>query len=632
MTDTIPSKTDALRKSMEDAANVAGPLWLSFVFVLFYVLLAIASVTHKNMFLQSPVKLPFPDVELPLLAFFWVGPVIVLLVHAYVLQHLAMLATRVRQLDVALDTVPHPDPTGALLPVNIFVQMVADPPDASQAGSRNLMRLVAWSTVVIGPVLTLLFFELQFLPFHSEPTTWWARSFVLLDLALLWFFWPRASLQSPTMPAWLGWSGTGRRLVFMSGFSLATIYIAILVATFPGEWVDRTFAMVPLHETLISGAQNGDQRVHTLFPNRLFLAGTDLIDHKVYDTQAKLATMLPEYSMRGRHLEHAILNEAQLGRMNFIDAHLDGAAMLRIRAQGAWFNNANLEGAQLDGAELQGASFYGAHMAGATMEDTQLEGASIAGADLQAAWLVNAVLDGASLAGADLRRATLDDASLIGVSLKGAHLQAASLAGAKLEAARLAGAEIWKTDFSRVDGGSGVDVDEVQRSQMPLCAGLWNDNCGILPTVEDIIEHVPDTAHRAGMLKRLTKPFLAEQKEYWEDTSNRDFNHLKKMDAVARANSWRQVACAGKGAPYVIAMLVDTYKDASGWTRPTAELDRNKLIDALLKPTCPALAAVSADLRMLLLDLGGPALDPPGPVAQAPALKPRPDKIIALTR
>ena len=592
----------ALRSSMEDAAGVAGPLWLSFVFVLFYVLLAIAGVTHKTMFLESPIKLPFPDVELPLMAFFWIGPVIVLLVHAYVLQHLALLAGRVRALDAA---VPHPDPTGALLPVNIFVQMVANPPQPTRAVSRGLMPLVAWSTVVVGPVLTLLFFQLQFLPFHSERSTWWARGFVLLDLGLLWYFWPRVSLREAELPGWLGWSGTGWRLAFMSAFSVATIYIAALVATFPGEWLYQALPTFPLHETLISGEQTGDHRVHPLFPDRLFLSGTDLVDHKAYDTQAKLATMLPEYSMRGRHLERAILVEAQLGRMNFIDAHLEGASLLRLRAQGAWFNGANLEGAQLDDAQLQGASFYGAQMNGITMERAQLQGASIAGAHLQAAWLANAALDGASLAGADLRRATLDDASLFGTSLKGAQLQAASLAGTKLEAASFLNAELWKTDFRRVVGGRGVAWDNTKPGSETFCAGLRDDNCGIAPSVEDIVAHVPDLAHRAGMLARLTKPLSSEKKEYWEPASDDDRSRLPRLNDLARedSGSWMDVACAGQGAPHVIAMLVDTYGDTQDWTRPKTATGRKNLAEALLRDTCTAFDAISPDLKMRLRDL-----------------------------
>jgi hypothetical protein len=61
---------EAIKKTVEDAAAVSGGLWLSYLFVLFYLAVAAGAVTHADLFLENPVKLPFLNVELPLLAFF----------------------------------------------------------------------------------------------------------------------------------------------------------------------------------------------------------------------------------------------------------------------------------------------------------------------------------------------------------------------------------------------------------------------------------------------------------------------------------------------------------------------------------------------------------------------------------
>ena len=61
---------DAVRKSVEDAAAVSGGLWLSYLFVLFEIAIAAGAVTHADLLLENPVKLPFLSVELPLKAFF----------------------------------------------------------------------------------------------------------------------------------------------------------------------------------------------------------------------------------------------------------------------------------------------------------------------------------------------------------------------------------------------------------------------------------------------------------------------------------------------------------------------------------------------------------------------------------
>ena len=86
---------EALRDAVVDAASVGGGLWFSYLFVLLYLLIAVGSVTHRDLFLESPVKLPFLSVELPLLGFFVLGPAIFLIVHAYVLLHFVLLAGKV---------------------------------------------------------------------------------------------------------------------------------------------------------------------------------------------------------------------------------------------------------------------------------------------------------------------------------------------------------------------------------------------------------------------------------------------------------------------------------------------------------------------------------------------------------
>src|ERR1700730_11466765 len=80
-----PKDLQALRDAVVDAASVGAGLWFSYLFVLLYLFIAAGSVTHRDLFLQSPVRLPFLIVDLPLLGFFMLGPAIFLVVHAYVL-------------------------------------------------------------------------------------------------------------------------------------------------------------------------------------------------------------------------------------------------------------------------------------------------------------------------------------------------------------------------------------------------------------------------------------------------------------------------------------------------------------------------------------------------------------------
>ena len=47
---------------------------------------------------ENPVKLPFLNIELPLLAFF-LAPILFLIVHAYTLVHLVMLTDKAKRFD-----------------------------------------------------------------------------------------------------------------------------------------------------------------------------------------------------------------------------------------------------------------------------------------------------------------------------------------------------------------------------------------------------------------------------------------------------------------------------------------------------------------------------------------------------
>src|SRR3954452_8562420 len=143
---------EALRTAVVDAASVGAGLWISYLFVLFYMLIAAGGITHKDMFFESPVKLPFLNVDLPLTGFFWLGPALFLIVHAYVLLHFVMLAGKVSAFDSALrDQIEDAEVRRRLrgqLPSNIFVQFLAGPPEVRGGVMGVLLWLIALISLV----------------------------------------------------------------------------------------------------------------------------------------------------------------------------------------------------------------------------------------------------------------------------------------------------------------------------------------------------------------------------------------------------------------------------------------------------------------------------------------------------
>jgi hypothetical protein len=226
---------------------------VSYLFVLFYLAVAAGAVTHTDLFFENPVKLPFLNIELPLLAFFFLSPILFLIVHAYTLVHLVMLTDKAKRFHQVLN-VQIPIEKGLTrderarraairaglrrqLPSNIFVQFLAGPRDIRESAFGGFLQLIAWITLGFAPLLLLLLLQIQFLPFHNSFITWTHRAALLADLVLLWWLWRKVlsgrwGYTRRPRGLW-AWSGVGLAL------SLGTILFSWGAATFPGEWQER---------------------------------------------------------------------------------------------------------------------------------------------------------------------------------------------------------------------------------------------------------------------------------------------------------------------------------------------------------------------------------------------------------
>ena len=476
---------EALRDAVVDAAGVGAGLWLSYLFVLFYFLVAVGGVTHRDLFLASPVKLPFLDVDLPLVGFFVLGPALFLVVHAYLLLHFVLLAGKVDAFDAELEAQIADEEVRARLrrqlPSNIFVQFHAGPREVRTGVVGLMLRLIALISVVAGPIALLVFFQLQFLPYHDEAATWWQRLAVVADLVLLWVLWPLIARGRTTWPR--RHEIHRAKYAFLAALSLAPMVLVFGIATYPGEWLETALPsanLIPtridrhglsgwtsLHRILVAGAVDMDARQPTsIWSNRLVLPDFDVFDLGKYDRDTKLADLPYTISLRTRHFEGAVLIGSVLRKADLTGAILDGATLNGIDLQGAKLDRAELQGAILDDAQLQGASLDHAGLRGASLEVAQLQNATLQGAHLQGAKLLGAQLQGADLSSAELQGAslqlaqlqgaTLDQAQLQGSSLSYAELRGATLRGAQLQGARLLGAQLQgaQLEIAQLQGAS----------------------------------------------------------------------------------------------------------------------------------------------------------------------------------
>jgi Pentapeptide repeats (8 copies) len=305
----------ALRDAVVEAAGVGAGFWISYLFALFYFAVAAGAVTHRNLLLESPVKLPFLNVELPLEAFFVLGPFVFLIVHAYVLLHLVFSAGKVGAFNAELQAqISGSDARARLrgqLPSNIFVQSLAGPPEVRTAAIRVLLWLITRISLVFGPLALLILFQRQFLPYHSEWITWWQRITVVIDIVLLWILWPSIALGETTRRGWKSAKVRAWLLVTILPFLLVAT-----IATFPGEWLENKLRPVPgwaaAHELLVAGPVNYvTGRRQSWWSNVLVLPNFEGGDRAL--------------SLRSRSLEGAVLSGAHLRNADFTGASLTGA-------------------------------------------------------------------------------------------------------------------------------------------------------------------------------------------------------------------------------------------------------------------------------------------------------------------
>jgi uncharacterized protein YjbI with pentapeptide repeats len=611
---------EAIRDAVVDAAKVSAGLWLSYLFVLFYLLVAAGGVTHKDLFLESPVKLPFLNVDLPLLGFFWLGPVIFLVVHAYVLLHFRMLTGKVRVFDDELRAQIDPNQDDSdtrarlrrQLPNDIFVQFLAGPPEVRRGVTGALLELIAWISLVLGPIFLLGFFQLQSLPYHGAWMTWWHRFAVLLDLVLLWLLWP-AVVRSTKVSAWL----RGTRLAVAGIATILPLYIVFLIASFPGEWLQSHLPPLPLQKQLVAGKIDFENVINahkseSLWSNRLVLPGFDVIDHARFDSPQKIAALPVTASLRSRDLSWAVLRDASLQKVDFTAAHLEGAD----------FYQAHLEGAELARAKLEDTLFARAHLEGIDLSNAHLEGAVLPGAYLQGANLTDAHLVGANLTSAHLEAAVLKNAHLEGADLSNAHLESANLSGAFLQGtllnkAHLRGALVihtfvWRANISSANDEGVYVVNPIisKPCDEPLCRSLET----LSQSLREQETQTWSSPHRTKALERLgtLDPRLPLSTEAAWEQQWRALEQSSKGDAHDEEliEQWRSIGCAVDGSPYVLTVLIEEMKDSQS---PISNITR-ELAAKFLDPACVGGRGLSETARAKLEDLSKRAVPKAAPV------------------
>src|SRR5262245_22907445 len=166
-------QAERLRGAADEAARLAQNIYLSFLLLGTYIAIIIGSTTDVQLLKASPVTLPLLNVQLPIVGFYVVVPWLLLLFYFNLLLHLTFLAQRLHRLNAVLaafpDEVTREEQRLRLFPFPFSVMLIGRP---TQWRLRRLLGLMVWTTVLLLPLLLLLWAQVRFLPYHHEGITW----------------------------------------------------------------------------------------------------------------------------------------------------------------------------------------------------------------------------------------------------------------------------------------------------------------------------------------------------------------------------------------------------------------------------------------------------------------------------
>lgn len=542
-----PVNPYSLLEAVNSSSDTAHTGWLIFLAIMTYLMIAVAGVTHEALLLDTPVQLPILQVDIQLKQFFQFAPIVLVLFHLGILAQLVLLARKTLEFDHAIRFLETSDrrthPLRLELHNFFFVQAIAGPQrSAVMSGFLNIM---SWLTIVILPVVLLLYMQVAFLPYHDVTTTWINRIFLSLDIAgllLIGVFLMRA--ETSFFQAF--WRSTFSHPLSAISTTLVlalVAYLSFFAATVPGEPLDRIGRQM-MAWAAPSEAGNVQQSGFSL---PFFTAASDgtlfgIFRRNLVVTDSDLGREREEgektLRLRGRDLRYAKLDRTDLSGADLTGASLDGASLIGANLHAASLNCAepdlvmlsddrtaakcasardvdltraqlgqarlwgvDLRGAKLDEAQLDGADLANALLTGASLANARLDKADLTGGvQAQGVNFLNASLQGADLTGAQLQLADFSSAALQGAVLNFARLEGAVLRGADLEAASLQQAKLIGTDMTGMKmAGSDLRGAVIWMSQPPV----W-DSTG-LSDLTELAVRAPDETERASVQKAMER-------------------------------------------------------------------------------------------------------------------------------
>ena len=407
-----------LLESANDSARHFRNVYLAYLTVMIYIFIIVLSTDQELLFREGDKPLPLIHISVPIVAFFTWMPWALLVLHFYLLIQVKFLSEKVRfyKQEINDPSIPKEDVRKAqmlLAPVPLVHILVEEKAKSKQ----TMLYLIVFVSLVIFPLIVLIWAQIKFLPYQDEVITMSHRIVILTDV-FLWYFGRYTLRFHEREPIWIK---------SIAGFLVVLVPVFVVVfINFPGSKIYN-----PLTASFYEL-----EWVNEIMPTNHF----DLPNRKLVEEE-------PPPELLAVHLEGQMDNKTLIEPGSPIWCQY----AVPLDLEGRNFRKAKLERAALCKAILPNADITDASLSFANLTSADLFRANLTSADLREADLTDADLWVANLTSADLFRANLTDADLFRANLTSASLSFANLTSATLSFANLTSADLFRANLTSAD-------------------------------------------------------------------------------------------------------------------------------------------------------------------------------------
>lgn len=458
-----PAAPQWLLDNITEASKNARGIYFLYVGFLVYCALTVISTTDRQLVLpQEKAKLPIINVEISVIIFFVVAPLVAIFIFWYFQLYLQKLKDLKDQLK---STYPNYNLS------NLYPWMLnfVDEPRKDTIGTmRRIVVNVSLWWLLPG---VLLLFPMWFIRKHDPVLSWViGMLYPLIGTGLIIWFWCQHESLKITFSKAFWFRNYGKSILgglmilfglvlFPMGNYLAFSGIRLKISGTNIEPITQYLHIDLRYQKLIEEPRQDYETLYWLDLNGFHLEGANLTGAILKKADFRKAN-LTRSKMEDANIERANFQEAKLLGANFIRAQLSRANFLGTLLTDArfWyaqldstdFSYAQLESANFAGAQLKNVNFWYTQLDKAIFADTQLNYANFTGAKLSDVSFRYAQLDHANFRDAKLDRADFLDAQLPYANFVDARLNNANFWGAQLENANFQRAQLANTEFGIV--------------------------------------------------------------------------------------------------------------------------------------------------------------------------------------